>query len=133
MQFYEVRYSTLRLNFYLTVAVLAAKSTLKQGRKLLQKVVGEQSKNHDVGHDLPPKEKKNDPTTFSTGKQVGLVATGIVVMSCGLMCPCFYRKRKPTAHSVLAKDPNSSEFSISITSFNIWTNYFLDNFKGMIH
>ncbi|XP_048227797.1 calmodulin-binding receptor-like cytoplasmic kinase 3 isoform X2 [Ricinus communis] len=79
---------------------------LNQGRKILQK---------DVGQDIPPKKKKDDPMSFSTPKQVGIVATGIVVISCGLLCPCFYRKRKATSHDVLAKDPISMD---SVSSFD---------------
>lgn len=53
-------------------------------------------------------------------------------MGCGLLCPCFYRKRKATAHTVLSKEPNSSE-SITICTYIIvcyvLTYSFLGNFK----
>ncbi|KAF2318107.1 hypothetical protein GH714_041453 [Hevea brasiliensis] len=102
------------LEFHVTV--LAANLSLNRGRKLLQKQIAEQSKSHDIVQDIPLEEKKNDPTTFSTPKQVGLVATRIVVMGCGLLCPCFYRKRKATTHSVLAKDLNSMD---SVSSLDV--------------
>ncbi|KAF2310585.1 hypothetical protein GH714_014961 [Hevea brasiliensis] len=99
---------------YRGLDLLLANLSLKGGRKLLQKEVGEQSKIHG-GQDIPPKEKKNNPTTL-TPKHVGLVAAGIVVITCGLLCPCSRRKRKATAHPVLAKDPISMD---SVSSFNV--------------
>lgn len=74
--------------------------SLKLGRKLLLK---------DIGQDTPPKDKMNDSKSFSTTKQVGIVASGIVAISCLLICPCFYGKRKATSHTVLAKDPVSMD------------------------
>ncbi|KAJ9163050.1 hypothetical protein P3X46_022766 [Hevea brasiliensis] len=37
-------------------------------------------------------------------------------MGCGLLCPCFYRKRKATTHSVIAKDLNSMD---SVSSLDV--------------
>lgn len=42
-------------------------------------------------------------------KKVGLIAGGLVIMSCAIICPCIYRRRKATAHTVLSKEINSSE------------------------
>ncbi|KDP30237.1 hypothetical protein JCGZ_17019 [Jatropha curcas] len=104
-----------RSSGYCGLDLSLADLTLKRGRKVLEKKVKGQSKIYDTGEDIPQKKKNNDSTTFSTSKQVGIIATGIVAMSCGLLCPCFYRKRKATSHTVLSKDPISLD---SISSFD---------------
>lgn len=69
----------------------------------------EEPKTHDAGQNFHPREEKNYSGSLSTTKKVGIAATGLFVMSCALLCPCFYKKRKATAHTVLARDPNSSK------------------------
>lgn len=89
---------------------MAAESPLKRERTLLQKEVRQESSIRDLGQDNPPEDKKDDPKTLSTPQKTGIAATGIVFMCCSFLCPCFYRKRKATALTVLEKDPNSSEY-----------------------
>lgn len=66
-------------------------------------------KTHDVGQNFHHREEHNDSGPLLTTKKVGIAATGLFIMTCALLCPCFYKKRKATAHTVLAKDPNSSK------------------------
>jgi hypothetical protein len=50
-----------------------------------------------------------------TPKIVGLATAGGLVVCCIFLCTCFQRKRKATtAHTVLAKDPHSSEYNFLI-------------------
>ncbi|KAL9339662.1 hypothetical protein Peur_068677 [Populus x canadensis] len=87
---------------------------LKRERNLLQKEGREESTSHDFSQDTS-KEKKYDPETLSTPYKAGLAVAGVVVMCCGFLCPCLYKKRKPATHTVLEKDPNSLD---SVPSFN---------------
>lgn len=87
------------------------------GRKILQKEVKEVLKTHDVGQIFHHREEHNDSGPLLTTKRVGIAATGLFIMTCALLCPCFYKKRKATAHTVLAKDPNSMD-SVSSVDVN---------------
>ncbi|KAK9213203.1 hypothetical protein WN943_002590 [Citrus x changshan-huyou] len=91
-----------------------AKLSFSPGRKNLQKEVKEEPKTHDAGQNFHPREEKNYSGSLSTTKKVGIAATGLFVMSCALLCPCFYKKRKATAHTVLARDPNSMDSASSL-------------------
>lgn len=96
-----------------SLSSFAAKLSFKTGRKMLQKEGREEPKgpkSHDGGQNIHHRGK-NDPESLSTTKKVGAAATGVIFLSCALLCPCFYRKRKATEHAVLSKDPNSSESS----------------------
>ncbi|KAJ4709069.1 Kinase family protein [Melia azedarach] len=97
---------------------LEAKLSFKTGRKMLQKEGREEPKgpkSHDGGQNIHHRGK-NDPESLSTTKKVGAAATGVIFLSCALLCPCFYRKRKATEHAVLSKDPNSMD---SVSSFDV--------------
>ncbi|KAF9662854.1 hypothetical protein SADUNF_Sadunf18G0097600 [Salix dunnii] len=87
---------------------------LRRERNLLQKKEREEPSSHDFGRDTP-KEKKDDPKTLSTPYKAGLAVAGVVVLCCGFLCPCLYKKRKATTHNVLEKDPDSMD---SVSSFN---------------
>ncbi|KAE7996110.1 hypothetical protein FH972_000858 [Carpinus fangiana] len=55
---------------------------------------------------------------LSTPKTAGLATTGGLVLCCIFLCTCFQRKRKATtAHTVLAKDPHTTD-SISSADLN---------------
>lgn len=75
----------------------------KAGRKLLQKDSSKES------------TSQGDSKALPTNK-VGIFAGGALLACCAVLCPCFYgKKRKATAHAVLAKDPISMD---SATSFD---------------
>ncbi|KAJ6731871.1 NODULATION RECEPTOR KINASE-LIKE PROTEIN [Salix purpurea] len=86
---------------------------LRRERNLLQQKEREEPSNHDPGRDTP--KGKDDPETLSTPYKAGLAVAGVVVLCCGILCPCLYKKRKATTHTVLEKDPNSMD---SVSSFN---------------
>lgn len=82
------------------------------GRKLLKEDSSDKSTIH--GPNSYPRQEEHDSTTPSTPKEVGVAAAGAILSCCVFICPCFFRKRKETAHSVLDRDPNSSEFNLII-------------------
>jgi len=98
---------------------LAADFPLKRERNLLQKEGREESTSHGLSQDTP-KEKKGDPETLSTPYKAGLAVAGVVVMCCGFLCPCLYKKRKPATHTVLEKDPNSRESKMILSVSQIF-------------
>jgi len=102
MKWANIQLSTVNISSSCTV-VLAADSPLKPERSLLQKEVREESPSHDLSQDTP-KEK-----TLSPPYKAGIGAAGVIVMCCTFLCPCLYKKKKATTHTVLEKDPKSSE------------------------
>ncbi|PPD86520.1 hypothetical protein GOBAR_DD16548 [Gossypium barbadense] len=70
------------------------------GRKLLQ-----EPKKEDEGPDDDLKGKNNGKYPAST--KVGLGAAAGVLLTCVFICPCLYRKKRATDHTVLSKDSNS--------------------------
>ncbi|KAG6739964.1 hypothetical protein POTOM_057590 [Populus tomentosa] len=85
---------------------------LKRERNLLQKEGREESTSQDT-----PKEKKDDPETLSTPYKAGFAVAGIVVMCCGFLCPCLYKKRKPATSTVVEEDPNSRESKMILSEY----------------
>lgn len=82
----------------------------KMGRKLLE---GGQS---ERPASLTPKNQPHSSRKLS-GPIVGVVTTGVLVACCVFLCACFQRRKRLTAHSVLAKDPISMD-SISSCDVN---------------
>ncbi|XP_075643046.1 calmodulin-binding receptor-like cytoplasmic kinase 3 isoform X1 [Castanea sativa] len=66
----------------------------KAGRKLFQRNLKEEPKKHDQHH-------------MSTPKIAGMATTAALVLCCVFLCACFQRRKKPTSHTVLSKDPHS--------------------------
>ncbi|XP_022755189.1 calmodulin-binding receptor-like cytoplasmic kinase 3 [Durio zibethinus] len=77
------------------------------GRKLLQ-----EPKKDDDKPDHNPKGKNNK--RYSASTKVGIAAAGTFLTFCVFICPCLYRKRRATAHTVLARDPNSMDSASSL-------------------
>ncbi|XP_024033685.1 calmodulin-binding receptor-like cytoplasmic kinase 3 [Citrus clementina] len=111
---YSQRFEGYSGSDYCGLDLSLAKLSFSPGRKNLQKEVKEEPKTHDAGQNFHPREEKNYSGSLSTTKKVGIAATGLFVMSCALLCPCFYKKRKATAHTVLARDPNSMDSASSL-------------------
>ncbi|XP_062147994.1 calmodulin-binding receptor-like cytoplasmic kinase 3 isoform X3 [Alnus glutinosa] len=87
----------------------SADLVFKMGRKLLEK---KEEKHPKIGDHMSPPHR-----SLPTPAIAGLATTGVVVGFCIFLCACFQRKRKATAHTVLAKDPNSTD-SISSSDVN---------------
>ncbi|KAA8535167.1 hypothetical protein F0562_030170 [Nyssa sinensis] len=90
---------------------------LKAGRKFLQEVVREESTRHDFEQKSQPSEDKDANKSLLTPKNLAMAASGIFVLCCSLLCPCFRKRMKQTDHAVLAKDPNSMD-SVSSVEVN---------------
>ncbi|KAF8034848.1 hypothetical protein BT93_C1006 [Corymbia citriodora subsp. variegata] len=73
------------------------------GRKFLQTEVSVDK----VDEQSQEKEEKKSRNFLSTNKSISFAVPGVLALSCVLVCPCFYRKRKESAHTVLPKDLNS--------------------------
>ncbi|KAG5226056.1 kinase family protein [Salix suchowensis] len=84
---------------------------LRRERNLLQQKEREEPSNHDPGRDTP--KGKDDPKTLSTPYKAGLAVAGVVVLCCGILCPCLYKKRKATTHTSYRVPPSPSRFSPS--------------------
>lgn len=65
---------------------------VKASRKLL-KELKEEYINLKDGQDLHQRAEE-DPKSFATPKAIGIAVTGTFVLCCGVLCPCFYRKRR---------------------------------------
>ncbi|XP_038711454.1 calmodulin-binding receptor-like cytoplasmic kinase 3 isoform X2 [Tripterygium wilfordii] len=104
------------MNDYCKLDASMAELPSREGRKLMQKNVREELTTHDIGRTAQPDKEKNDSRFLSTPQNVGIIASGAFVVCCAFLCPCFYRKRKATAHAVLANDPSSTD---SISPFEV--------------
>ncbi|XP_058115642.1 calmodulin-binding receptor-like cytoplasmic kinase 3 isoform X2 [Magnolia sinica] len=72
-----------------------------------------------AGRKLLPELKTNDSLVQSTEekhsnsvslnpKNIAMAASGMFLLCCALVCPCFRARRKETAHTALTKEPNSN-------------------------
>nr|POF18234.1 calmodulin-binding receptor-like cytoplasmic kinase 3 [Quercus suber] len=77
----------------------------KAGRKLFQRNLKEKSKSHDRH-----RHHMSNPTI------AGMATTGAFVLCCVFLCACFQKRKKPTSHTVLSKDPHSID---SASSFDV--------------
>ncbi|KAK7832634.1 calmodulin-binding receptor-like cytoplasmic kinase 3 [Quercus suber] len=77
----------------------------KAGRKLFQRNLKEQSKFHG-----------RHRHHMSTPTIAGMATTGAFVLCCVFLCACFQKRKKPTSHTVLSKDPHSID---SASSFDV--------------
>ncbi|XP_044471149.1 calmodulin-binding receptor-like cytoplasmic kinase 3 isoform X2 [Mangifera indica] len=99
---------------YCELDLSPARLPYKVGRKILQKDREELETDGKQTSHLT--DDNTDTKSLLTGNKVGVAAAGFVFLSCALVCPCLYRKRKATAHTVLSKDLNSMD---SVSSFEM--------------
>lgn len=87
---------------------LADKLPLLAGRKSLKTVVREE--HSGVGHDeTSPKGKDKYDNPILKPKVLAMAVPGFFLLCCALLCPCFQARKRDSAHTVLSKEPNSSE------------------------
>ncbi|XP_058115643.1 calmodulin-binding receptor-like cytoplasmic kinase 3 isoform X3 [Magnolia sinica] len=78
-----------------------------------------------AGRKLLPELKTNDSLVQSTEekhsnsvslnpKNIAMAASGMFLLCCALVCPCFRARRKETAHTALTKEPNSMDSVSSV-------------------
>lgn len=85
---------------------LADELPLEAARKLLQgSITVETSKHHKS---LPVEENEHKPVL--NPKSLAMAVPGMFVLCCAFLCPCFRARRKESEHTVLSKEPVSSEF-----------------------
>ncbi|KGN65111.1 calmodulin-binding receptor-like cytoplasmic kinase 3 [Cucumis sativus] len=88
---------------------------VKVSRKLL-KERKEEHVNLKDGQYLPQRAKE-DPKSFSTPKNIGIAVTGTFVLCCGVLCPCFYRKRRRSVQK-LTEEQQSVHLASTIEAMN---------------
>lgn len=105
--------------------------SVKASRKLLKEERKEESTNFKDGQYLH-RRAKEDPKSFATPKNIGIVVTGtFVVLCCGVLCPCFYRKRRHTVQRALEKE-QSGESSVLSEFFDLRDNRSIVTYKFYI-
>lgn len=53
-------------------------------------------------------EEHHEKSFLLTPKGIAVALSGAFAAFCLFICPCFFWRKKPTDHTVLPKDPNSS-------------------------
>lgn len=91
--------------------LLAAPLHLSGGRKILQDGKMDKAKHQSPWSKDPV---HNEDKSLSTSKIIGMVVPGTFAVCCVSLCAWFYGRRKPTAHTMLSKDLNSSKYSTSL-------------------
>ncbi|XP_057803972.1 calmodulin-binding receptor-like cytoplasmic kinase 3 isoform X1 [Salvia miltiorrhiza] len=84
------------------------KLSLLSGRKSLHDVV--RDRYSEIDNDkttLGGKDKYDNPVLKP--KMLAMALPAFFLLCCTLVCPCFQAKKKDTSHTVLSKEPNSSE------------------------
>ncbi|KAF9603940.1 hypothetical protein IFM89_039160 [Coptis chinensis] len=64
-------------------------------------------KNSDVGHKGHSTNDNYDSVSFLEPKIMGIAVSGMFILCCGLLCPCFCSKRKEASRAVL--EPSSMD------------------------
>lgn len=80
------------------------------GRRILQNLDTEET----VGEERESKRTKGDQESLFRTKYLVMGGSGILILCCSFLCPCFRSRRKETSHTVLAKEPSSMDSASSI-------------------
>lgn len=92
------------------------KLPLLTGRKSLKTVVREG--NGGIGNDgKSQNEKGENGNSVLKPKTLAIAVPGFFLLCCMLICPCFQAKKKDTGHTVLSKEPHSTD-SLSSLEMN---------------
>ncbi|XP_058181603.1 calmodulin-binding receptor-like cytoplasmic kinase 3 isoform X2 [Rhododendron vialii] len=79
---------------------------LNPGRKFLHKLVREESARHNFLENSQPTEERDAQKSLLVPK-MAVAASGMFVLCCIFLCPCFRARRKQADHTVLTKDLQS--------------------------
>ncbi|KAL3535915.1 hypothetical protein ACH5RR_004376 [Cinchona calisaya] len=76
----------------------------RSGRKFLKELAREGS----MEHQFKTQQSKDKETEYTilTPKNLAMAASGLLLLCCGLICPCFRARRKESSLPVLEKEPN---------------------------
>ena len=82
--------------------------SVKTSRKLLREEREEEYTKLKDG-DYPHHRAKQDGKSLATSQTIGMVVTGTFVLCFGVLCPCFYRKRRRTVQRGIEIEQPSGE------------------------
>ena len=89
---------------------VAADSFKLGGRKTLLQLSENVSTLIQAGKKGLSEEEKQEHTFSSEPQNIPFAVPGMLLLCCGVLCPCFHAKRKEESeHSVLDRQQNSSE------------------------
>ncbi|KAI8570655.1 hypothetical protein RHMOL_Rhmol01G0052700 [Rhododendron molle] len=86
------------------------------GRKFLHKLVREESARHSFLENSQPTQERDTQKSLLAPK-MAVAASGMFVLCCSFLCPCFRARRKQADHPVLTKDLRSLD-SVSSLEMN---------------
>ncbi|KAG5564344.1 hypothetical protein RHGRI_000517 [Rhododendron griersonianum] len=89
---------------------------LDPGRKFLHKLVREESARHNFLENSQPTEERDTQKSLLAPK-MAVAASGMFILCCSFLCPCFRARRKQADHTVLTKDLQSMD-SVSSLEMN---------------
>lgn len=81
------------------------------GRRILQNLDREETVE---GEEHESERTKGDQESLFRTKYLVMGGSGILILCCSYLCPCFRSRKKETAHTVLAKEPSSMDSASSI-------------------
>lgn len=81
------------------------------GRRFLRNLVRDGTLE---GERSDKKKTKGDQDSVFRTKYLVMGGSGIFILCASFVCPCFWARRKDTAHTVLVKEPNSMDSTSSI-------------------
>ncbi|CAK9329651.1 unnamed protein product [Citrullus colocynthis] len=90
---------------------------VKASRKLLKEELKEEYINLKDGQDVHQRAEE-DPKSFATTKAIGIAVTGTFVLCCGVLCPCFYRKRRRSVKKLSEIEQQSVHLASTIEATN---------------
>lgn len=80
---------------------------LIEGRKFLRRVVKEELK--EQHYKTQGTKDKDVQDSVLTTKNLAMAAPGILILCCGIICPCFRARKRSSTHTVLVKEPISMD------------------------
>lgn len=106
--------NTVKCSFSLIFLFLTAVNLIRQGgRKLLQ--VLENVTNHSQGREFNISIEEQRYIISTEKQNIPLALPGMLLLCCGILCPCFHARRKEESHnSIHERQQKSSESSMNL-------------------